>query len=475
MRHAWLKTRQTKYTAYMAVYTIVILAVLAAVNFLGNRYSKAYDSTKNKQFSLSDQTIKVIKELKSPVTFTYFGRDITFREAEDVLDRYAALSTKVNVRYVDPVKKPQVARADGFRSDSPVVVSNGVKSEGAKALSEEEITGALIRALKTGERNVCFLTGFGEHSIDDTEANGYSVLKALLDRENYKSRAVTLTPAAPEAGKQLAVGQTTPAANIEIPPDCTVVVVGGPQAAYPQPVVDALRKYVENGGHAIVMLDETIRIGRSEPPAEQTALEKVLADWGVTVNKDLVLDTSGFGQIFGFGPEVPVAMQYESHAITQPLTRIPTAYPLTRSLDIKSGGKTSVDKLVSTTDSSVAVSEIGPGGAVDPRKGKKGPLTLMAAGTYSGTKPGRFVVSGTSLWAVNNFAGSRQLGNRDLFVNSINWLSSDEDLISIQPKPPEDQAFNVTGYRLHMMFWLSIVIFPLGVVGFGLATWWKRR
>ena len=476
---SWLRTRQTKYSAYMAVYIIVIVAVLAAVNFLANRYSKAYDSTKNKQFSLSDQTVKIARELKSPMKMVYFGTTDSFGSARDTLDRYKSLSPKISVEYVDPVKKPQIAKAEGFRSDSPVIVENGVKHEGAKAVSEEEITAAMIRALKTGERNVCFVTGFGEHSIDDTEANGYSVLKALLERENYKTQSITLKPSTtPEAGKSLEVGKAAPApanVNVEVPSSCTVAVLGGPQSDYPQPVVDALQKYVENGGREMIMLDETMRIGRSEPPAEQTALEKVLGDWGVTVNKDLVLDLSGLGQIFGFGPEVPVVAQYDSHAITQPLTRIPTAYPLTRSLDIKSGAKTSVDKLVSTGDDSIGTTEIGPGGQVDPKKGKKGPLTILAAGTYSGAKQGRFVVSGTSLWAANSFAGSRQLGNRDLFVNSINWLASDEDLISIRPKTPEDQALNVTGYRLRLMFWLSIVIFPLAVVGFGMATWWKRR
>ena len=478
MQFNWIKTRQTKYTAYMAVYIIVIVAVLAAVNFLANRYSKAYDATKNKQYSLSDQTIKIVKELKSPVKLIYFGTTDSFGSGRDLLDRYSALSPKVSTEYVDPVKKPQIAKEEGFRSDSPVIVVNGNKHEGAKSASEEEVTAALIRALKTGERNVCFVTGFGEHSIDDTDTNGFSVLKALLERENYKTKAITMKPAgaAPDTSKKLEVGQTAPAnVNVEVPSDCTDVIVGGPQSAYPQPVVDALKKYVEDGGRAMFMLDETMRIGRSEPPAEQEALEKVLTDWGVTVNKDLVLDLSGIGQIFGFGPEVPVVLQYESHAITQPLTRIPTAYPLSRSLDTKAGAKTSVDKLVTTTDDSLATTEIGPGGQVDPKKGKKGPLTLLAAGTYSGTKQGRFVVSGSSLWATNSIAGSRQLGNRDLFVNSVNWLSSDEDLISIRPKTPEDQALNVTGYRLRLMFWLSIVIFPLAVVGFGLATWWKRR
>jgi ABC-type uncharacterized transport system involved in gliding motility auxiliary subunit len=471
----WLKTRQTKYTAYVFVYILVILAVLTAVNFLANRYDKSYDSTKNKQFSLSEQTEKVVKGLKNDVTMTYFGETSSFPQAKDLLAQYSDLSPKLSVKYIDPVKKPTVAKAAGYRSDSPVVVESGPRMEGAKSLSEEEVTGALIRALKTGERNVYFLTGAGEHSIDDDQGNGFANLKTLLEHENYKVKAIELKPAAPEAGKNVAIGQTAPVGNVEVPKDCTALIVGGPQTAYPAPTVNAIKAYVEGGGHAFFMLDNVLRIGRTEPASEQPELTKALDDWGVTVNKDLVLDLSGLGQIFGFGPEVPVIGQYESHPITQPLTRVPTAFPLIRSLDVKNGAKTTVTKLLETGEDSVAVTDIPPSGAIDPKKGKKGPLTLMAAGTYSGAPSGRFVVIGSSLWATNSLTGSRQLGNRDLFVNSVNWLTADEDLISIMPKAPEDQPFNVTPQRLNSIFWLSIVIFPLGVVGFGLATWWKRR
>ena len=410
----------------------------------------------------------------------YFGESGSFPNARDLLDRYSSLSTRLHVQYIDPNKKPTLAKAAGFRVDSPVVVENGPRHEGAKSLSEEEITGALIRALKSGERNVCFMTGAGEHSIDDQDREGFSVLKALLEHDNYKSRAVSLKPAAaeagtPDAGKKVEIGQAAPSGPVEVPKDCTVLVSGGPTADYPAPVVAAVKSYVEDGGRAIFMFDNVLRIGHSEPAAANDELAKLLDSWGVIVNKDLVLDLGGLGQIFGFGPEIPVVLQYESHPITQPLTRIPTAFPLTRSLEIKTGGRASVSKLVSTTEDSIATSEIGPGGAVDPKKGKKGPLTLVAAGTYSGTKQGRFVVTGTSIWAVNSLAGSRQLGNRELFVNSVNWLASDEDLISIRPKTPEDQALNVSGQRMAMLFWLSIFIFPLTVVAFGLATWWKRR
>ena len=198
-------------------------------------------------------------------------------------------------------------------------------------------------------------------------------------------------------------------------------------------------------------------------------------DWGVTVNKDLVLDLSGMGQLFGLPPEVPVLLSYESHPITAPLTRIPTAYPLVRSIDITSGDKTTVSKLFGTTEDGVAVTGIGPGGAIDPKKEKKGPLTLGVAGTFKSATPGRFIVVGTSLWAQNSILGSRSLGNRDLLGNMINWLSSDEDLISIRPKEPEDRPLTLTTQRLSTIFWLSFVIFPLGVVSIGMATWWKRR
>lgn len=471
----WMKARQTKYGTYAAVYILVIILVLAAVNFLANRYDKSYDSTKNKQFSLSDQTIKVVKGLKSDVKFTYFGQTDSFPQAKDLLERYSAMSPKLSVTYVDPVKKPSVAKAAGFRSDSPVVVENGVRKEGAKSLSEEEVTGALIRSLKSGERNVCFLEGAGEHSIADTEGNGFSFAKQLLERDNYKTRSITLKPAAPEAGKTVAIGQAAPAGNVEVPKDCTVLVSGGPQAAYPPPVAQAVKSYVEGGGRALFMLDNVLKIGRSEPAAENTDLANVLSGWGVTVNKDLVLDLSGIGQLFGFGPEVVVVAQYEQHPITQPLTRVMTAFPLVRSIDVKSGDKTSVQKLAATSEDAVSVSEVPANGAIDPRKGKKGPHTVAVAGTYTGTPQGRFVVVGSSLWAQNSLVGSRQLGNRDLLVNSVNWLSSDEDLISIRPKTPEDQQLTMTAQKLSSLFWLSIVIFPLGVVGFGLATWWKRR
>ena len=101
---------------------------------------------------------------------------------------------------------------------------------------------------------------------------------------------------------------------------------------------------------------------------------------------------------------------------------------------------------------------------------------MAAAGTYNTGGPGpqgRFVVVGSSLWVSNGFI--RFNGNRDLFLNMMNWLTSDEDLISIRPKEPEDRRLNVTGRGMSAVFWLSVVFFPLSVVCSGLMVWWKRR
>src|SRR5690349_13412398 len=135
MAQDWMKSRQTKYGTYAVVYTIVIVAVLAAINFLANRYTKSYDATANKQYSLADQTKKVVGGLKQDVTIAYYDKTAQFPQAKDLLDRYSALSPKLHVNLVDPDKKPQEAKSAGIRSYGTIQVDSGIKKEEAKSLT----------------------------------------------------------------------------------------------------------------------------------------------------------------------------------------------------------------------------------------------------------------------------------------------------------------------------------------------------
>jgi ABC-type uncharacterized transport system involved in gliding motility auxiliary subunit len=477
MSNNWLKARQTKFGAYVAVYLLVIIAVLGAANWLATQYDKSVDTTSNKRFSLSDQTIKIVKDLKKDVKIEYFDQQKNFTTAKDLLDRYNNLSSKMHVEYIDPDKKPSIAKSMGVRTyGSTFILANG-KTEEAKSVTEEEITGALVRALKGGKRTVCFVSGSGEHSLEDTERNGYGNVKEALGKNNYQTKTISLigmnapvpgAPAAPDASKQAPAAKSP-----EIPSDCTVLVVGGPKYDYQQPAVDAIKKYVENGGHAMFLLDAPVSLGREET-ANNPALVAMLASWGVTLNKDLALDTSGLGQIFGLSEVVPLVTSYDSHPIVRDMKEVATCFPLSRTMEVKSADKSSVEKLFSTSENSYATTNLkGPEIRINTKADKKGPLVLAAAGTYSGK--GRFVVVGSSSWIANNFL--RFNGNRDLFLNMLNWLSADEDLISIRPKEPADQAVNVQklGQSISRIFFVSIVFLPLIILVSGVSVWWRRR
>lgn len=458
MASTWIKARQTKYAAYATLYILVVVAIVTVGNVLADRYNKTYDATANKRYSLSDQTAKIVKGLKQDATITYFNQTKDFREGKDLLDQYANLSPKIHVKYVDPDKDPQLAREAGIRNLGTAVVQVGTKQEEAKSMTEEGVTGAFIRDLKSGTRTVCFVSGSGERQIDDSNREGFSQFKDLLGKDHYETRTIDLLTKA------------------EVPNDCTTVVLAGPQRNYEQPEVEAIKKYVEDGGRAFFMLDPPLKIGR-EDIADNDALTTLLQTWGVTMDKDLILDLNPIGQIAGLGPQIALVTHYASQPIVNEMKGTATGFPLVRSLQIKNGDKTTVEKLFDTSSSSFATSNLNsPSVDVRDPKNKKGPLTIAAAGTYSTGKEnsqGRFVVIGSSGWAANRFLGFN--GNDDLALNAVNWLSSDEDLISIRPKPKDDRRITMTAGQLSFVRAVSQFMLPLIVLVAGVGVWWKRR
>jgi len=458
MNTSLLHARQTKYFLYAFCYVLTVLTILVVGNVLADRYNKSYDSTANKRYSLSEQTAKIVKNLKQPATITYYDQSTHFAQAKDTLDQYANLSPNVHVQYVDPDKKPELARAAGVKAYGTTVVQIGDRKEEAKGLSEEDLTGAFIRDLKTNVRTVCFVEGSGEHQIEDTDRNGYSRFKDLLGKDDYQTKSVNLI------------------VKSDIPSECTVLVVGGPESDYQQPEVDAIKNYVQNGGRVLVLLNPPLKLGHSEI-ADNEVLNEALELWGITPQNDLILDMNPIGQIAGLGPQVTLVTTYDSHAIVNDMTRRVTGFPLSRSIVAKNGDKTTVQKLFSSSDSSLATTKLNSP-EIDPNdpKNTKGPLLLAAAGTYNTGKEnsqGRFVVVGSSDWAANSFIGFN--GNRDLALNTVNWLASDEDLISIRPKEREDRRITLTEAQMRWLRISSQFLLPLIVIVGGISVWWNRR
>ena len=457
IRKDTVAARQARFGATASLYTIVIIAVLILMNWLANRYNKTYDTTSNKRFTLSQETQKVVKGLKQDATITYIDKASSFAQAKGILDRYANLSGKVKVQYIDYQKQPTVARAYGLRYAGTSYVEIGPRREEAKALTEEGITGAFLKDLK-GVRKVCFVSGSQEHALDATDSNGLSQFKTLIERDNYQAQAVTLLD------------------KTAVPTDCNVLVVAGPQTDYTANEVSALKSYVENGGRVMFLVDPPLDFSR-EHVAENTGLVNLLSSWGVTPDKDLVLEQNPMGQLFGFGPEIPIVSSYEAQPIVADLKSSFTGFPVARALQVKNTDKVTNQKLFSTSDRAIATeklstNEVNPS---DPSN-KKGPFILGNAGTYNTGKPnqpGRFVVIGSSGFIDNGMLGFQS--NRDLALNSINWLSSDEDLISIRPKEAEDRRLNVNQSQMTRFAYLDLIGIPFLIIIGGTAIFLKRR
>ncbi len=440
--------------ANFALYTLIVITLIVVVNWFVSNHDKRWDMTPNKKYSLSDQTRKILKGLSGNVTIYAFDKERSFGERRDVLGMYASASNHVKVKYVDPDRQPALAREFSVRSYGTVVVSAGDRHMEAQGDGEEGITNALVRVLK-GQRTACFISTHGERNLDSTERDGYDHFKKQLSNENYQTETLPFLQ------------------KIEIPQDCTMLVIAGPQNDYLPPETDAIQKYLQGGGRALMMLDAGVELPN---------LTKLLGDWGVTARNDLVIDENPVAQIFGTEPYMPLIVKYGTSPIVEPLNGRATLFPISRSFAVSKDSKpgVSADTLGDTSTDSYGVTDWNPQIKeikFDAKKDVKGPLSVAVAGSITGEgekkTEGRFVITGTSLIAANSFLTFQS--NRDFIMNSINWLSADEDLISIRATPPESQHLTMNSAQMNRVLVLGVFGIPLLIVMAGVLVWWQRR
>ena len=466
----WLQSRQVRAGGYSGAYILVFLAILVAVNFLADQYNKTFDATKDKLYSLSDQTEKILDDLENDVTIYYFDQARTFPAAKNSLVRYENASSHVTVKYIDPESDVGTAQMMNVRNFGTVLVEMGANRQEASTTGEEDVTNAIIKLLKGGEKKACMVTGHGEADASDSERDGFSIAQAETVNANYETETISL------------------AQSGEAPSDCTLLIVAGPSAGYLEPEVAALRNYVNAGGRLLLMLDGTVEEDNSG------ALVQLAAEWGVKVNDDIVIDLSPVGQLFGGGPLTPLIAEYDTaHAITKVMGNVNSLFPMTRSVisEGASGGWT-VTELMKTTPSSFATTafEVANDELVrKPQAETPGPLNVAVAATMDlpddgaapeepgaeaeDSKQARVVVTGSSRFARNSFFGRG--GNADLFLNMLSWLSSDEDMISIRPKDPANTPMDISQSQMRWLLLGLVLGLPLVIVVAGVRTWWVRR
>jgi ABC-type uncharacterized transport system involved in gliding motility auxiliary subunit len=473
--HAF-RSRQARYGTLATVSVLVVLGILVAVNYIGARENKRWDLTANKAFSLSDQTRNVLNKLDAPLQITAFAQDTDFPRFQDKLKEYEYISKQVKTDYVDPVKKPSIARQNQI-DRTTILISYKGRTERVTTddASEQDITNAIIKVVSGQQKKVYFIQGHGERDTASSAGNGYQAIAEALGRENYTVDKLVLA----QAGA--------------VPDDAAVVIVAGPKTDFFPPEIDALKKYLEKAGKLLLEIDPPDKADSPQP----VNLIALAHDWGIDVGNDIVVDASGMGRLIGTDASVPVVATYGSHPITANFSFV-TAFPLARSLTTVMGGVNghTAQPFAQTSAQSWAEADIKDLLAtgkvtLDESKGdKKGPITIAAAASApsaASTTPGgsnpldpeapkpetRVAVVGDSDFAANSGLGIQ--GNRDLFMNTIGWLSQQENLIAIRPKNPEDRRITLTATQQSNIMWLSLLIIPACIFGSGVYAWSRRR
>ncbi len=478
-----LKRRSFIYSSNLALIIILMLAILVVLNFFLARRHYRVDFTASKIHSLSEQSVNVVKNLKQEVAIKAFFRDsnVSRQTMENLLKNYAYHSAGVKYEFIDPDKNPGLVKKYDITQDGTTVFECGDKENRITTTSEEDVTNALIKVTRASKKVIYFLEGHGENSIDETGDVGYSTAKTELEKIGYEVKKLSL------------------ALSENFPKDCALLIVPGPRKGLLPNELETLKNFLKTGGRVLFMID----------PETSSGLETFLAGYGIKLENDLVVDT--VSRLLGGDYFMPVVTEYESHDITKNF-RYATFFPLARSVEISDSrpeGLT-LNSLARTSPNSWAEKQLDKAEvAFDQGKDRQGPITLAVAGSQkmeakeeeketgaeeNKEKPkpnpekaenskkdeagpvsreARLAVFGDSDFIVNKYYNLS--GNGNFFLNTVNWLTEESDLISIQPRTRTPRSISLTPSQGRFLMFLSVILLPVLVLAAGLSIWVRRR
>ncbi|MGC1248604.1 MAG: Gldg family protein [Spirulinaceae cyanobacterium] len=437
--------------------TLAILIILGLINFVTVRYGPKIDLTENKILTLAPQTEEILQKLDQPVQVVIFDRQLHPSD-RSLLQDYQRQTSNFSYELVDPQINLGLAKQFEYQSPGEVHLSYGTKKQLVQtvnentALSEASLSNAIERIQKDTTPKIYFLQGHGELSLE-SGAGGLSQAVTSLDEKGYPADPLTL------------------ADSPDIPEDTTTVIVAGAQRPLFTEEVAALRKYLNNGGSLLLLLE----------PDAKTGLDPLLKEWGVVLDNRLVIDASGSGRLIGLGPDTALVNNYGNHPITEDFGNGISLYRLARTIDSTEKPEIQATALLITNEDTWAESDIEAGDVeFNEENDLSGPLNLGYAfsrrdGEEDQKGPvSKLVVIGDSTFASNGWFEQHLDG--DIFLNSVKWLGQEkQETLSISAKEQTERRLNLTKTQAGILAWSAILILP--VLSFATAgvVWWQRR
>jgi hypothetical protein len=466
----------------VVVRTVLVLAVVVMVNYLGAKFYGRFYLSSQTQVKLSSRTLSVVHSITNRVTVTvyYDKTDDWYPTIIALLNEYRSANPNISVKAVDYVRdageaqkiKEQyklISAKDKdlviFDSGGHVKIINGdaltqVKLEQVPNATEREyrrkpvafngemaFTALLLAVENPKPLKAYFMQGHGEPSLSETGETDYQKFGAVL-AENY-----------------IATSPLNLLGDSTIPDDCNLLIIAGPRSAFSEAEVEKIDQYLAQGGRLFMLFNY---FSVKHP----TGLEPILARWGVNVIPDVVVDPKNTIN----GQDV-IVYNFSAHPTVNPLTQLAIDLILPRPIskvDWKNppADAPKVDEIAFSGPQSTLMGDPTAAPRSYPLMVAVEQKPVPGASNTRGTM--RMIVAGDSF-----FLGNRQIesgANRDFTGYAANWLLDRTVLLDgIGPRPVTEYRLMITREQLQRVRWLLLGALPGGVLVFGWLVWLVRR
>jgi hypothetical protein len=434
------------------VVIVVILFVALVAERALDRWHRDVDLTANRSLTLSSQTREVVRRLGGDVHVTAFmPRSAQGRaEAAALLDRYHRLDRRIQWRLLDPETSPGETRRLGVdASQGGIALAAGDRVEHAPIVSEQDVTAGLARLLRPEATGVCVATGHGEPDPGGTLDDDLGGAIGSLVANGYRIRLLDLL------------------VRPEVPSDCRGLLVAGAQVPLGDDAVAAVARYLAEGGRALVLAEA----------GSTVKLDSILAPYGLALERGLVFEGDPNARL-GNDAVTPVVRTFSS---SSPVVRQlpPAVFPGAQALRADAHPRAGLTTTVIAASTRLSYLERDPAHPhFDPGADVEGPLALAAAADFSEVRGRavhrtRLIVVGDVTFATNGFLGEG--GNSRFLIQAMDWLTLDEDLVSVSTHLPAYRPLELTAARLRYARFVAVGVIPGLFALAGSLVWAVRR
>ncbi|MDH5633428.1 MAG: GldG family protein [Gammaproteobacteria bacterium] len=438
-------------------FVLLFLLAIGLLQWLSRDYHLEFDWTQSSRHSLSEASIKTLDTLDKPVHITAFAskREGRRKAINALIDRYRKHKNDITLEFVDPDENPEKVREANIQYDGELLLEYNNSRETLTKLNEENLTNTLTRLGHAGDRWLVFLDGHGERSPDKQRNFDLSLWADQLQKRGFKARSLNL------------------AENTAIPENTTALVIASPQTALLKGEVEAIRRYIEQGGNLLWLNDPA---GSEKATA---SLRPIAEIFGIEFMRGMVIDAEG--QLIAGNAANVIMASYNSHPIVKnfsTMTVFPTVGAIQHQDETENSGWKPAIVLDTRENTWVETGRLDAGVQFDKGRDTQGPVTVAISFSRDNGKQDkgaeqRILVIADGDFLSNSYLGN--VGNLDLGLSMANWLSQDDAYVSIPVRAGSDQGLNLSHTAQITIALIFMVFIPLALIVTGVLVWWRRR